>query len=170
MHNRRRPRMSNKILLRLEERAEYRGPPILEVDFPLESAFQQSLDSLLRFRPRQRGLKGVEGVEEPVGGWQRDLVDEILRCRDRTPIEGGDPAGQRVDEAIQLRVGKCPVDVSVSLRGVAVEVVRAENDFERAAATDQMWEAFRRATRSACRRRGRTRCSHPGRSLGSSRC
>ena len=134
MHNRRRPRMSNKILLRLEERAEYRGPPILEVDFPLESAFQQSLDSLLRFRPRQRGLKGVEGVEgveEPVGAWQRDLVNEIRRRRDRTLIEGGDPARERVDEVVQFGVGKCPVDVSVSLRGVAVEVVRAEDDFER---------------------------------------
>src|ERR1700738_3262341 len=143
MHNRRRPRMSNKILLRLEERAEYRGPPILEVDFPLESAFQQSLDSLLRFRPRQRGLKGGEGVEESVGGWQRDLVNETLGRRDSTPVEGGDPARERVDESVQLRVRKCSVDVSVSFRSVAVEVVRAENDFERPAAADEMWETFR---------------------------
>jgi hypothetical protein len=50
------------------------------------------LDSLLRFRPRQRGLKGIEGVEESVGVWQRDLVNEILRRRDRMPVEGGDPA------------------------------------------------------------------------------
>jgi len=103
------------------------------------------LDSLLRFRPRQRGLKRVEGVEEPVGGWQRDLVNEILRPRERAPIEGGDPAREHVDEAVQLRVRKCPVDVSVAFRGVAVEVVRAENDFERAAAADQQWEAFRTA-------------------------
>ena len=34
--------------------------------------------------------------------------------------------------------------MSVSLGGVAAEVIRAENDFERAAATDQMWEAFRK--------------------------
>src|SRR5205809_2138154 len=76
----------------------------------------------------------------------RDLVNEILRHRDRTPIEGGDPARERVDEAVQLNVRKCPVDVSVSFRGIPVEVVRAENDFERAAAADQMWEAFRAAT------------------------
>ena len=118
--------------------------------------------------------------------WQRDLVDEIFRGSDRTPIEGGDPAREGVDEAVQLRVRKCPVDVSVSFRGVAVEVVGAENDFERAAAPDQQWEAFgtaaardslpprlpvgpvacSRATRTACRRRGRTRCSRLGRSLG----
>src|ERR1700694_667203 len=122
--------------LRLEERAEQLGPPILEPDVPLESALQQSLDSLLRFRPRQCGLKGAEGVEEPVGGWQRDLVDEILRGRDGTPVEGGNPARERVDEAVQLRVRECPVDVPVSFRGNAVEVVRAQNDFERAAAAD----------------------------------
>src|SRR5262249_55998145 len=67
----------------------------------------------------------------------------MLRRRDRTPIEGGDPAREPVDEAVQLRVRKCPVDVSVSFRGVALEVVRAENNFERAAAADQQWEAFR---------------------------
>src|SRR5467141_1716846 len=131
--------------LGLKQRAEYLGPASFEVAVSLESALQQILDSLLRFRPSQRGLKRSDGGEEPVGGWQRDLVNEILRRRDSTPVEGGDPARQRVDEAIQLRVRKCPVDVSVSFRGVAVEVVRAENDFERAAAADQQWEAFRTA-------------------------
>src|SRR2546430_2631903 len=62
-----------------------------------------------------------------------------------TAVEGGDPARERVDEAAQFGVWKCPVDVSVSFRGVAVEIVRAENDFERPTATDQMWEAFRTA-------------------------
>src|SRR5467141_5340672 len=73
---------------------------------------------------------------------QRDLVDEILRGGDGSPVEGGDPARECVDEAVQLGVWKCPVDVSVSFRGVAIEIVRAENDFECAAAADQMWEAF----------------------------
>src|SRR5262249_36742192 len=91
--------------LRLDERAEHLGPPILKVDFPLQSALQQSLDPLLRFRPRQRGLKGGDGVEEPVGGRQRDLVDEILRGGDGTPVEGGDPARECVDEAVQLASG-----------------------------------------------------------------
>jgi hypothetical protein len=115
------------------------GPPSLEVDFPLESAIQQNLDSLQRFTPRQRGLKGGESVEEPVGGWQRDLVNEILRRSDGTPVERGDPVRERVDEAVQFRVRKCPVDVSVSFSRVAVEIVRAKNDFDRPAAADQMW-------------------------------
>src|SRR6202030_3388506 len=88
-------------------------------------------------------VRGVQAVEEVVGRWQRDLVNQILRRRDGTPVEGGDPARERVDEAVQLRVRKCAVDVSISFCGIAVEVVRAENDFERAAAADQMWEPFR---------------------------
>jgi len=44
------------------------------------------------FRPRKRGLKGGDGSEEPVGGRQRDLVDEILRSGDGTSVERGDPA------------------------------------------------------------------------------
>ncbi|MFZ2077993.1 MAG: hypothetical protein WAV38_15340 [Xanthobacteraceae bacterium] len=71
----------------------------------MQSALQQRLDSLLRFGPRQRGLKGGDGVEETVGGWQRDLVDELLCRRDGAPVEGGDPARKRVDEAVQFCVG-----------------------------------------------------------------
>jgi len=55
----------------LHQRAEHLGPPFLEVAIPLESALQQSLDALLRFRPRQRRLKRIEGVQKPVGGGQR---------------------------------------------------------------------------------------------------
>ena len=60
----------------------------------------------------------------------KETVNEILRRRDSTPVEGGDPAREHVDEAVQFRVRRCPVDVSISFRGVAVEVIRAENDFK----------------------------------------
>jgi len=52
------------------------------------------LGSLLRFRPSQCGLKRSGGGEEPIGGRQ-DMVDEILRGGDGTPVEEGDPARQR---------------------------------------------------------------------------
>ena len=55
--------------LRLKEPAEQGGPLLLKITIALEPARQQSLDSLLRFGPRQRGLEGVESVEEMVGGW-----------------------------------------------------------------------------------------------------
>src|SRR5437867_1718290 len=131
--------------LGLKQRAEYLGPASFEVAVSLESALQHILDSLLRFRPSQRGLKRSDSGEEPVGGRQRDMVDEILRGGDGTPVEGGDPARERVDEAVQFGVWKCPDDVSVSFRGIAVEIVRAENDFERPTAPDQMWKTFRTA-------------------------
>src|SRR5882672_9334842 len=111
----------------------------LEIAVTLEPAIQQSLDSLLRFRPCQGVPKRGEGVEESVGGWQRDIVDEILRRGDGTRIEGGNPARERVNEAVQLGFRKGSVDVSVSFCSVAVEVVRPENDFKRPTTTDQMW-------------------------------
>src|SRR5439155_13092206 len=46
---------------------------------------------------------------------------------------------------VKLRIRKGPVHVSVSFRSIAIEVVRPENDFQRAAAANQVWEAFRTA-------------------------
>src|SRR6266478_3904568 len=94
-------------VLGVEERAEQRGPRFLEVDFPLESALQKSLDSLPRFRPRQRGLKGVEGVEEPVGGWQRDSVDEVLGCRDRSAVSPSKSFAPRTISSARPRPTRC---------------------------------------------------------------
>src|SRR6266481_2232926 len=125
-----------------KERAKFLSPSFLVIRILLKSELQHSLDSPLRFGPRQCGLKGGDGVEEPVRGRQRNLVDETLRGGDGAPIEGGNSARERIDEAVQLGVWERPVDVSVPFRGVAVEVVRAENDFKCAAAADQMWEAF----------------------------
>src|SRR5690348_17738495 len=123
--------------LPIDERRQQLAKAILHFAWLAESAVEKRLESLLRFRPRQRGRKGVEGVEEPVGPWQRDLVNEMLRCRDRAPIEGGNPAREHVHEAVQLTVGKRPIDVSVPFSGLAVKVVRSENDFERATAAEE---------------------------------
>ena len=60
--------------------------------------------------------------------------------------EGGDPVRRvRRRSHPNSAVWKCPVDISVSFRRGAIEVVRAENDFERAAPADEMGEAFRTA-------------------------
>src|SRR5882672_8300021 len=50
--------------------------------------------------------KRSEGIEEPVGRRQRNLVNEILRGGEGSSIEGGDPAREGVDEAVQFGVGK----------------------------------------------------------------
>src|SRR5260370_41006874 len=113
------------LLCRLAEVAEDLGPPFPEVSVPLQSALQHWLYSVLGFGPCQRRLKRSEGIEEPVGRRQRNLVDEILRGGEGSSIEGGDPAREGFDEAVQFGVGKCPVDITVSFRGVTIEVVGA---------------------------------------------
>jgi len=123
------------VWLGFEKCAEHVWPFALETSVALETAPQQNFDSLLRFRPRQRGLERVEGAEEVVSGWQRNLVDEILRRRDSPSVERCNASRARVDESVQFRVWKRTIDVSVSLRSIGVEIVSTENDFERAAAT-----------------------------------
>src|SRR6202047_3150138 len=60
----------------------------------------------------------------------------------RPPVEGGDSPRERVAEAVQFRVRERTVYVPVPFRGIAIEVIRPENDFQRATATHQMWETF----------------------------
>src|ERR1700757_2349986 len=73
--------------LRLDECAKHLGPASFEVAVSLESALQHILDSLLRFRPRQRCLKRSDGGEELVGGRQRGLVNQILRSGEGATVE-----------------------------------------------------------------------------------
>src|SRR6266853_695695 len=84
------PQSHCALRLGIHERRQQLGEPVLHVARPVESALEQRLESLLRFRPRQRRGKGVEGIEKAVGGRQRHFVNEILRRSDRTPIEGSD--------------------------------------------------------------------------------
>src|SRR6202040_3569017 len=76
----------------LPEIAEDVGPVLLEVSITLQSTLQHGSYAPLRFGPCQRCSERGKGVQEPVGGWQRDFVDKLLRRRDGAPVEGGDPA------------------------------------------------------------------------------
>src|SRR4029077_2340640 len=78
--------------LAVHEGSEQLAVPILHVPRLVQPSLEQRLKSLLCFRPRQRRCTRWEAVEEAVGGRQRDVVDEILRGRDRTPIKAGDSA------------------------------------------------------------------------------
>src|SRR5580700_11561169 len=126
----------------LAEIAKDIGPGFLEVGVTLQSTLQHLSDAVLGFGPRQRCSKRSEGVQEPIGGRQRDLVDEILCGGEGAPIEGGDPARESVDEAVEFGVRKCSVDITVSFRCVAIKVVGAEDDFERPAASHQVRKAL----------------------------
>jgi len=70
------------------------------------------------------------------------LVDEILRCFDRAPIEGGDSPREPVDKSIELSVGEGPIYVSIALGGLAVEVVRADDDLKCTTAAHQGGKAL----------------------------
>src|SRR5258706_5171565 len=129
-------------ILRVEKCPEQLAEPVLHFAGLVEAALSQRLKSPLRFRPRQRSRKGVEGVEEAVDCRQRNLVNEVLRRRNGAPIKGGDSRREHVDEAVQLIVRKRPIDIPISFSRLAVEVVRTEYDFQRATAADELREAF----------------------------
>src|SRR5467141_746374 len=78
-----------KTRLRVHERSEQFAVPILHVPRLVPPSLEQRLEPLLRLRPRQRRRERREAVEEPIRGWQRDVIDEILRRRDRAPIKAG---------------------------------------------------------------------------------
>ena len=59
-----------RLLAFIEEVAEHRRPSFLEIAVLLQTALQQRFHAPLCFRPRQGHLKGVDGVQKPVGGWR----------------------------------------------------------------------------------------------------
>src|SRR5258708_28641206 len=128
--------------LRVHERSGQFAVLILHIPRLVPPSLEQRLERLLRFRPRQRRRERREAVKEAVGGWQRDVVDEFFRCCDGAPVEAGNSARECIHEAVQFLVWKCPIDVSISFSGLAVEVVRTEHDFERAASADERWKAL----------------------------
>src|SRR5258708_15998958 len=100
--------------------AENLGPSFLEVSVPLQPPLQHCLYSVLRFGPCQRCPKRSEGIEEPVGRRQLNLVDEILRGGEGSSIAGGHPSPEGFDEAVQFVRLECPVHITVAFLRVAV--------------------------------------------------
>jgi hypothetical protein len=104
--------------LRLEERAEQRGPSILQVAFPLESALSTELGFVASFR----------------------FFAAVIGRRSKEAIRASASAKPSRSASGSARL-TYPYRSVVS----PVEVVRAQNDFERAAAADLQWEPFRTA-------------------------
>jgi hypothetical protein len=65
-------------------------------------------------RPQRR-----YAVEQPIGGRERDLVDEILRGGDGTPVEGSDPARERAHPCIRIGHGRSVSQIIDDLVGVS---------------------------------------------------
>ena len=83
--------------------------------------------------------------EEPLDGRQLGGGDRRLRERDRLGREGGDPAGEALDEGAELGGRQRPVQVPVALRQLGREVLAAEHDLERAAPSHEAREPLRAA-------------------------
>src|SRR5437867_12194585 len=84
---------------------------------------EEALHPLLRRPGRERLVEAVRLLEEPLEGRQLGGVDRGLRERDRLGREGGDPAGQALDEGAELGGGQRPVQVAVALRALGGKII-----------------------------------------------
>src|SRR5216684_6695259 len=125
---------------------------LLDVGLGLQAHLHQALDVLLGLRTLHRGQERVPfGADLGVRRQARD-VDQALDVGDGPLVEPGDAPGQRVHEVVQLGVGHRAVDVAIALRQVAGDVLAAEQNFQRAAAPDQAWQAGHRSAAGYQRR------------------
>src|SRR6266849_9945255 len=119
----------------------------------MEAALHQRLDSELAGGAAQRGDKSVPFKRDFRSGRQACYVDQALRVSDRLLVERCDPSRQRIDKCIEFRVRQGSIDVTVTLGEVAVNIVCAEQHFERTASADQSGQP---SHRSAARHQGGT--------------
>src|SRR5437870_11225347 len=106
---------------------------------------EEALHPLLRRSGRDRLVEAVRLLEEPLDRWQLGGVDGRLRERDRLGREGGDPAGEALDEGAELGGRQRPVQVAVALRQLGGKILAAEDDLERAAPAHEAREPLRAA-------------------------
>ncbi len=111
----------------------------------VESPLEELLDARLSGRPLQGGEERIPFGDDLRVGRQAVHVDQPLRLSEGLFVERRDSRGERVDEVVQFRVGEGPVDVPVALGEVAVDIVGAQQDFQRTAAPDQPRQPRHRA-------------------------
>src|SRR6266851_6238165 len=125
--------------------------PIFDIAGPMEAALHQRLDSELAGGAAQRGDKSVPFKRDFRIGRQACHVDQALRVSDRLLVERCDPSRQRIDKCIEFRVRQGSIDVTVTLREVAANIVSAEQHFERTTSADQAGQpSHRSAARHQC--------------------
>ncbi|MGO4748092.1 hypothetical protein AB4212_05535 [Streptomyces sp. 2MCAF27] len=103
----------------------------------LESCLEKALCDMLLGRTVYRGPEGIHLFLVLALRPLRGEIDEVLDVPDRLQIEGGDARRELVDKAVELTVGKGPIDVSVLFGERSVEVEAAEEDLEGPAPPDQ---------------------------------
>ncbi len=87
----------------------------------------------------------VVGGLQVLRGRQRVPVDLLFDRGDRLLVEGGDPAGERVDERVEFPVGDRAVDPSVPLGQLARVVVAGQCHLQRAGTAEQQGQMLKAA-------------------------
>ena len=119
--------------------------PIFDVASTMEATFHQCPDPLLARRTPERGHERVPLRLDFRIGRQACDIHQTLCIRDRLLVERRDAHCERIDEAIEFGVWKGAIDVSVTLCEIAVNVVGAEQYFQRSTSTDQTRQARHRS-------------------------
>src|SRR3954447_2693701 len=117
--------------------ADVVSEPIFDIAESMETAFHKRLDSELAGGAAQRGDESVPFKRDFRVGRQACHVDQTLGVSDCLLVERCDPHCQRIDKRIELRVRQGSIDVAVTLREVAANVVCTEQHFQRTASADQ---------------------------------
>src|SRR5262249_54103372 len=111
----------------------------------LRSRRQRPLHARVELRVGEREVEAMRLLEKAVVEWPAGGVDRPLRQADGRGREGGDPACEPIDERPELVRRQGPVDVAVPLGELGVEVLAAQDDLERAGASDEAREPLRAA-------------------------
>src|SRR5436190_23884991 len=103
----------------------------------VKSSLQQHPDPLLRGWPHDRSKAHIPLRCDFVVRRQTGHVDEALRLADRLLIERCDSLYKRIDERVEVVIGKGSIDIPIAFGQIARDVVRAQKHFERASSSHQ---------------------------------
>src|ERR1700729_4043202 len=78
--------------------------------------------------------------------WQACQIDETLRRRDGFAVERRNAPGKFINEAVEFGIRKRPIDVTISLRQVTVDVICSQQYFERPATPREAGQSRHRPT------------------------
>src|SRR6478672_2338150 len=118
----------------------------------VKSSLQQPSDPLLRGWPHDRCKAHIPLRCDFVVRRQTGHIDEALRLADRLLIERCDSLYKRIDERVEVIIGKGSIDIPIAFGQIARDVVRAQKHFERASSSHK--------TRQPCH--GATSWHYPG--------
>jgi hypothetical protein len=111
----------------------------------METTLYQRFDPRLARRAVRRSHEGIPLGSDLRIGWQTGHTNQAFRIGDGRFSERCDPRRQRVDKHIKLGVGKRSVDVAVTFREIAADIVSPEQHLQCTTQTRQTRQTGHRA-------------------------